>query len=281
MITYNHVDYIRGAIESVLMQKVNFTWELIIADDYSTDGSRQIILEYQRNYPKEIRLVLQKRNVGPGKNWEDLLLASKSKYIAYFEGDDYWLDPLKLQKQIDFLENNNECGVVFTDADYFYERNGKRIKSFDKKNNLEIPTGNVTNRILYKSLYKTCTVVFQRPNLKDFFELMSSERLLVGDKALWLYLSGLTEFGYLDQSTAVRRVLNDSGSNFKSFQSNLKFRQNSYKVSLIFARRYGVAFDKTIYKRMYLRNLVKYALYNKMLYEAMLYFVFGIIRKRD
>ena len=88
------------------MQKVDFDYELIIADDYSTDGTREIILDYKENYPGLIKLILQKRNVGPGKNWLDLIEAPKSKYIAYFEGDDYWTDPYKLQKQVDFLEAN-------------------------------------------------------------------------------------------------------------------------------------------------------------------------------
>ncbi|MCX7638156.1 MAG: glycosyltransferase [Cyclobacteriaceae bacterium] len=106
LITYNHAKFIRQAIDSVLMQQVNFTWELIIADDYSTDGTREILLEYKRKHPEFIQLILQEKNVGPAQNWLDLITKPKSKYIAYLEGDDYWTDPLKLQKQVDFLETN-------------------------------------------------------------------------------------------------------------------------------------------------------------------------------
>lgn len=105
LITYNHAGYIKQAIEGVLMQKVSFSWELIIADDCSTDGTREIILDFQKRFPKLIRLILQEKNVGPDRNWSDLIRASNAKYIAYLEGDDYWVDPLKLQKQVDiFLE---------------------------------------------------------------------------------------------------------------------------------------------------------------------------------
>lgn len=105
LITYNHAGYIKQAIEGVLMQKASFSWELIIADDFSTDGTREIILDFKKRFPQLIRLILQEKNVGPDRNWSDLMKASKAKYIAYLEGDDYWVDSLKLQKQVDiFLE---------------------------------------------------------------------------------------------------------------------------------------------------------------------------------
>src|SRR5688572_11378120 len=108
LITYNHVSFIRDAIEGVLSQKVNFPWEFIIADDFSVDGSRDIVVEYQKKYPELIRLILQEKNVGAANNWFDLMKAPKGKYIAYFEGDDYWIDDHKLQKQVDFLEKNEK-----------------------------------------------------------------------------------------------------------------------------------------------------------------------------
>ncbi|MBA3704787.1 MAG: glycosyltransferase, partial [Bacteroidetes bacterium] len=125
MITYNHVNYIRQAIEGVLMQNVDFTWELIIADDCSTDGTREILLEYKRKYPDFIKLILQEKNVGPRQNWFDLINAPLSKYIAYFEGDDYWTDPLKLQKQVTFLESNSNYSFCCTNYSTKSEDTGK------------------------------------------------------------------------------------------------------------------------------------------------------------
>lgn len=103
LITYNHASYIKQAIEGILMQKVGFAWELIIADDFSTDGTREIVIDFQKQHPDFIRLILQEKNVGPDQNWLDLITASKSNYIAYLEGDDYWTDPLKLQRQVDIF----------------------------------------------------------------------------------------------------------------------------------------------------------------------------------
>lgn len=114
MLAYNHERFIAEAIESVLMQKTSYTYKIIIAEDFSTDNTRKIVLEYQKKYPDKIKLILQEQNVGAGQNNIDLLSNLEGKYIAALEGDDYWTDPLKLQKQVDFLEENEEYGVVWS-----------------------------------------------------------------------------------------------------------------------------------------------------------------------
>lgn len=108
MITYNHEDYIRQALDSILMQHVNFNYEIIIGDDASTDKTQEIIREYQIKYPDKIKSILREENVGPTRNGYDVKMRSKGKYIAVLEGDDYWIDEFKLQKQVDFLEKNQE-----------------------------------------------------------------------------------------------------------------------------------------------------------------------------
>ena len=113
MITYNHENFIREAIEGVLMQKTDFPIELIIGEDCSTDNTRKIVVEYANKYPNIIRLLLPDYNLGMMKNFVETLDAANGKYIALCEGDDYWTDPYKLQKQVDFLEANEEfvmCG---------------------------------------------------------------------------------------------------------------------------------------------------------------------------
>ncbi|MBI5075483.1 MAG: glycosyltransferase [Nitrospirae bacterium] len=147
LITYNHAKYIREAIDGVLMQKVNFTWELIVADDFSTDGTREIVLEYARNYPAFIKLILQERNVGAAQNWMDLMAAPSGKYIAYFEGDDFWTDPSKLQRQVDALENNTDLAGCFSNA-IIVDDNGQIISVdyfafYNKKVKPEIRTEDI------------------------------------------------------------------------------------------------------------------------------------------
>lgn len=112
-ITYNHAPYIRKCIEGVLMQQVNFPMEFIIADDCSTDGTRLVCEAYAAKYPNLIRLAFTERNVGAVENEQRAFISAKGKYIATCEGDDYWTDPLKLQKQVDFLESHPDFSVCF------------------------------------------------------------------------------------------------------------------------------------------------------------------------
>ncbi len=112
-ITYNHEPYIRKCIEGVLMQQVNFPIEFIIAEDCSTDGTLTICKEYAEKYPDLIQLITSDNNVGALVNERRAMKAAKGKYIAFCEGDDYWTDPLKLQKQVDFLEEHPEYSVTF------------------------------------------------------------------------------------------------------------------------------------------------------------------------
>ncbi|MBO7467830.1 MAG: glycosyltransferase family 2 protein [Bacteroidaceae bacterium] len=112
-ITYNHAPYIAKCIEGVLMQKVDFPMEFIIADDCSTDGTREICEKYAKKNPNLIRLILTEKNVGAVENEQRAFKAAKGKYIATCEGDDYWTSSFKLQKQVDFLEANPDYSVCF------------------------------------------------------------------------------------------------------------------------------------------------------------------------
>lgn len=119
VLTYNHEKYIRQALDSILMQQVNFKYEILVGDDYSNDGTREILMEYQNKYPDIFCVRLRQRNIGATKNLYELLMLAAGRYIAYLEGDDYWCDVNKLSIQVDFLENDleyiactHECQVV-------------------------------------------------------------------------------------------------------------------------------------------------------------------------
>lgn len=107
-LTYNHEKFIAQAIEGFLMQKTNFRIEILIGDDCSTDNNRMIIESYSKKYPELIKILSGKTNIGAIRNQANLISNAKGKYIAFCDGDDYWTNPNKLQKQIDFLDNNPE-----------------------------------------------------------------------------------------------------------------------------------------------------------------------------
>ena len=117
-ITYNHENYIRDAIEGFLMQKTDFPFEIIIHDDASTDATADIIREYERKYPDIIKPIYQTENQYSKGEKATLFTfkAARGRYIALCEGDDYWIDPLKLQKQITEMEKHPECYISFHPA---------------------------------------------------------------------------------------------------------------------------------------------------------------------
>lgn len=118
MVTYNHESYIEQAVESVMAQQTNFDFRLFIGEDFSTDNTRAICLALKEKYPERIHLLIRDKNIGAEKNGEQVYKAcfdSGAKYLAMLEGDDYWTDNGKLQKQVDFLEANNNFSMVFHD----------------------------------------------------------------------------------------------------------------------------------------------------------------------
>lgn len=115
MPAYNHERYIPQAIESVLAQKTNYPYELLIHDDCSTDSTLAIAQNYTTKHPDKIKIFTEEENQGLLKSYKRLIEQSKGKYLAILESDDYWLDKNKLQIQIDFLESNSDYGIVAGD----------------------------------------------------------------------------------------------------------------------------------------------------------------------
>jgi glycosyltransferase involved in cell wall biosynthesis len=109
MITYNHEKFIAQAMESVLAQQTDFPIELVIGEDCSTDGTREIVEQFAARYPDVIRPILHEKNVGMHRNGQAVLEACNGEYLAFLEGDDYWTNPAKLQSQVLALSNAAEC----------------------------------------------------------------------------------------------------------------------------------------------------------------------------
>ena len=124
MITYNHENFISESIDSILIQETTFPYQLIIGEDYSTDETRVICEEYALKHPNQILLLPSVKNLGVIPNWIRTMKSCKGKYIALCEGDDYWTDPYKLQKQVDFLEANPEYVLIGSRGDTLDQHTG-------------------------------------------------------------------------------------------------------------------------------------------------------------
>ncbi len=138
MITYNHGHYLAEAIEGVIAQQTDFPIELVIAEDCSTDNTREIALDYQRLYPKLIRVIYSDHNVGMMVNSKRAMAACRGEFIAYCEGDDYWIDPNKLREQVAVLKRFNNIDITFHSCYLKYEKQQKEILS-----NVQSPTDKV------------------------------------------------------------------------------------------------------------------------------------------
>ncbi|GAB2776589.1 glycosyltransferase involved in cell wall biosynthesis [Hymenobacter luteus] len=125
LITYNHEPYIAQAIEGVLMQKTTFAVELVIGEDCSSDRTREIVLAYKEKYPDRIKLFLSPENLGMVPVLEPTFAMCRGKYVAMLDGDDYWTDSQKLQKQIDLMEADATCNISFHSVQVYDESSGR------------------------------------------------------------------------------------------------------------------------------------------------------------
>jgi len=184
MMTYQHEKSIKKAIEGVLMQKTNFPVELIIADDASPDDTQKIVNQIikENNTAHIIKYTKHQQNKGVHQNFFWAYRQTQGKYIALCEGDDFWTDKNKLQKQVDFLEQHPEYMLCGTDVTRVATATGQVQPRLNKK------FGDITlDDILYRNQMTTCTVVFKKINF-DTQLISNFERFTVGDLPLWCSL---------------------------------------------------------------------------------------------
>lgn len=131
ILTYNQSAYLRQCLDSVLMQLADFDFEIVVGDDASSDGTQDILREYKAKYPDKFVLLLGEKNEGISMNYMKVLSACRGKYIALCEGDDYWTDATKLQKQVDFLETHPDYGFVGTYNTLLLPDGSEKADSYD------------------------------------------------------------------------------------------------------------------------------------------------------
>lgn len=202
IITYNQKDYISQCIDGVLMQQTTFPIEIIIGDDNSTDGTKEILLDYQIKYPEIIKLNLrtEKGNGIPGKeNFLTTLQMCKGEYISLCDGDDYWTEPLKLQKQIDFLEANQDYVLCFHQISIL-KTDGTFVDDFIT----QIPQNYQTMETLARlgNYIHTPSVVFRNVITKLPFEFEMSP---IGDYFMYMMLVEHGKLKFMDEKMAVYR----------------------------------------------------------------------------
>lgn len=210
--TYQHVDYIEKCLEGILMQKTDFPFEILLGEDESTDGTREVCLKYAEKHPDKIRLFLHKREnnieIGGRPTGRFNMLynqfSARGKYITICEGDDYWTDPLKLQKQVDFMEANADCSLLYHNTQTIFEDNSsagyiKEVKGVDEATKFSLTDyikGNGLNVWTVAMMYKTSII----SKIPDFLY-----QAPFGDLPLKLICGYHGKIGYIPETMAVYR----------------------------------------------------------------------------
>ncbi|OQC44889.1 MAG: putative glycosyltransferase EpsE [Bacteroidetes bacterium ADurb.Bin028] len=214
MITYKHEQFIAKAIEGVLMQKCDFEVELIIADDCSPDKTEEKVFQIIKNHPKNswIKYTKHKTNKGMISNFNWALNQCKGKYIAMCEGDDYWTDPLKLQKQVDFLEANEEYSACGHTAKILYENTGREELYPDITENKTC----TYQHTIEKWIMTTASIVF-RNNIEVFDKMekiYSYRNIISGDQILLATLGHIGDILIMHEAMSVYRKHDGGISNW-------------------------------------------------------------------
>jgi glycosyltransferase involved in cell wall biosynthesis len=244
LMCYNQKQYIPQALQCILQQQCSYPFEIVVGDDGSKDGSRELFLEYQQQYPDLIRIVAEGPNKGVLGNWRDTVNLCRGKYVAVCHCDDYWHNPLKLEQQINFLENNPEYGLVHTDAHFLLTSNGAVIEDYNSKHQKNIRDGAVFEDLIAGTYYlSTLTVCFKKSLFDEFVDI--NEFIKAGfiyeDLPTWLELSKRTKFKYLPVSTATYRIMQESVSRSKDLTKRFGFLKNHYVIKKYYIKKYNVS----------------------------------------
>lgn len=237
--TYNQVNYIKQALDGFIMQKTNFKFVVYVGDDCSTDGTREIIKEYAEKYPDIIKPIFQETNTKGALNFMDTFNACKTQYVAWCEGDDYWIDEYKLQKQVDFLDRNPSFSACFHPVKVIYENDEKPNSIYPSKKTMINKNKIVLEKLLKRNYIQTNSIMyrwqFQNESLSRYF----NEPLLPGDWYLHLLHAKKGPIGFLKDVMSVYRrqpqgIWYDSINNVTRLKLNngiymLNFYKNIYK----------------------------------------------------
>ncbi len=199
-LTFNQERYITEALDSVLAQECDFDFECIVADDCSTDGTREILRRYRQRHPDRIRLILRETNVGARSNLADALLQCSGEYVAVLDGDDYWTSSQKLQKQVRFMDAHPDCALSFHGVQAVDENGAPHEMEACSPR----PERSEIEDLLAENFIATCTVMYRWglvESLPDWWD-----KTWVSDYSLHVLHAAHGWIGFIDEIMAAYRV---------------------------------------------------------------------------
>ena len=294
VLAYNHEKYIRQALESIVMQQTNFEFEVIIGEDMSTDNTRVIIKEFQQRYPEIIKPIFRKKNLGACRNVVSTLRRCTGEYVAFFEYDDYWVDPLKLQKQVDYLECHPECSGVMTNV-RVVNRYGNAMVTGPKVLDCELKNEMDFVKTMYPyNQFKFIGCFMTRNYYKDG---RYDKYLLQAEYVADIIVQAITQckgkIGFIDEILSAYRWVPSHGNNFSALKKEVLCKDKIKAIRVLLH-----LFSGKAYLRIYMRicrehwnliygyigekkylELVKYILFHMPLIEKLFYIMYYVRRK--
>lgn len=263
--TYNHERYILTALNSVLAQKTKYTYEVLVGEDASTDGTRAVLEQYEAKHPHKIKVYYREVNLGasnaPLSNHMDLYNRASGKYVIFLEGDDYWLDENKLSVQIDFLENHPEYIAVAHNCITVDADGRKRKERYIECKDTEYTLKHYLNNILPGQL---ATVMMRNIYKIDGFPTyMWEKRLVPGDRIFYFTLLANGKIYCIQRPMSAYRHVISGGS---SFSANVRYNFSGdeywHKELLDYARCTGKKSFIICAETLYFACLVRGGMHN-------------------
>lgn len=252
IITYNQVDTIKVALDSVLSQKCNFGFEIVLGDDASTDGTRQVCEKYARDYTEIIRLMPKYPNKGLIDNYFGCMMACRGEYVTDCAGDDSYCNESKLQLMADLLDSNPEVNVVFSDWIIKNLRDGSQQLASSTGFNLPFKEKFIDgDALLMRNLnhidslaYNLSASMFRRESLMRVYreapDMIWNNNFACEDLPVMAALASVGKGSYLDVPTIIYNICDDSVSNTSKVDKLIKFYSASLYMGAVLAAFYGV-----------------------------------------
>ncbi len=244
--TYNHAAWVAQALDSILAQRTSFEVEIVVGDDCSTDSTAEIVRHYAEQYPDRVRLLTAERNMGMRANYRRTIEAARGEYIAICDGDDFWTDEEKLQRQVEALERDAEVGLCYSRSKRFHQ---------GQDDEWIYPRGAMHchfEALLFENTVDNVTAVARRDLVMQYYREVRPEEhpeWLTDDQPMWLWVAAKSKVVALERVTAAHRLLAESQSQSQDYLRRIAFCDSLVDISVWMDREVGTARNVTRLER--------------------------------
>jgi glycosyltransferase involved in cell wall biosynthesis len=256
VITYNQENYIAQTLGSIIEQEHDYSYEIIVGEDCSNDGTREVLLKYKEKYPDIIKLILNEKNLGLIKNYFNVIGHCTGKYIMECAGDDYWL-PGKVVSQIQYMEEHPEAGMCYSKYKMVNDWNG-HIEILPCEMNKQDVT---FEKLMFANPIGALTVCLRRNLVSEYVNNIDpvNKNWIGEDMPMWRWFAYNSQIHPFDKVVAVYRCLETSVSHPKKFDKMEKIVDYRYELRMFYAELYKMPFLEDKINIMRIQDLIHYA----------------------